>query len=447
MKKRTRIISGILAIIMGGVIAAGCKREEVPVPSQTGTQAPSGQTGGAPAGEAAPIPVSYWYYHKGDEAVIMEHVIQRFNESQTEYVVEGFSVPDKQKYLVAMSGDESPDVIELTNTEVVSYQSGGLLENLTDMGTSRGFDFEVFDAPAADNNSIGGQMYGFPITSVIIQMFYNKDILEQINEAEPPKTMEELYDMALRATTVDADGNIDVLGYPLFPLASARQELIYAFGGPWVAEDGVTPTADSQGILDSLRMNLEFRNRYGIDKVQKFVATGNTNRYTPQDIFFAGKQLFRFDGPWLANQITDNNPDVNFGVAMIPGTEANPELLGVSRYENTSLGIPVGAKEKEGAYAFASWFATEGVKDFLLEIGSLPANKTLFDDEELMACNEVFPSFMEALKTGNGVPSLKMADTAQYTSLIEEYLDYVYNGTKTPEDAMNELQKAASQLR
>lgn len=290
-------------------------------------------------------------------------------------------------------------------------------------------------------------MYGFPITSVIIQMFYNKDILEQINEAEPPKTMEELYDMALRATTVDADGNIDVLGYPLFPLASARQELIYAFGGTWVAEDGVTPTADSQGILDSLRMNLEFRNRYGIDKVQKFVATGNTNRYTPQDIFFAGKQLFRFDGPWLANQITDNNPDVNFGVAMIPGTEANPELLGVSRYENTSLGIPVGAKEKEGAYAFASWFATEGVKDFLLEIGSLPANKTLFDDEELMACNEVFPSFMEALKTGNGVPSLKMADTAQYTSLIEEYLDYVYNGTKTPEDAMNELQKAASQLR
>ena len=157
--------------------------------------------------------------------------------------------------------------------------------------------------------------------------------------------------------------------------------------------------------------------------------------------------MFRFDGPWLANQITDNNPDVNFGVAMIPGTEANPELLGVSRYENTSLGIPVGAKEKEGAYAFASWFATEGVKDFLLEIGSLPANKTLFDDEELMACNEVFPSFMEALKTGNGVPSLKMADTAQYTSLIEEYLDYVYNGTKTPEDAMNELQKAASQLR
>ncbi len=447
MRKRTRIISGILAVLMGAVAVAGCKKEEPPVQSQAGAQDTKAQAGADQAGGAAPVPVSYWYYHKGDEAVMMEHVIQRFNESQSQYVVEGFSVPDKQKYLVAMSGDESPDVIELTNSEVVSYQGSGLLENLTAMGNSNGFDFGVFDAPAVDNNSIDGQMYGFPITSVIIQMFYNKDILEQIGEKEPPETMEELYDMAVRATTLDGDGNIDVLGYPLFPLASARQELIYAFGGTWVAEDGLTPTADSQEILDSLHMNLEFRNRYGIDQVQKFVATGNTNRYTPQDIFFAGKQLFRFDGPWLANQIRDNNPDINFGVALIPGTQANPELRGVSRYENTSLGIPVGAKEKEGAYAFASWFATEGVKDFLMEIGSLPANKTLFDDEELMACNDVFPSFMEALKTGNGVPSLKMADTAQYTSLIEEYLDYVYNGTKTPEDAMEELQKAASQLR
>lgn len=54
---------------------------------------------------------------------------------------------------------------------------------------------------------------------------------------------------------------------------------------------------------------------------------------------------------------------------MIPGTEANPGLRGVSRYENTSLAIPAGAKEKDGAYAFISWFTTEGAKDFLLEIG------------------------------------------------------------------------------
>lgn len=278
-------------------------------------------------------------------------------------------------------------------------------------------------------------------------MFYNKDILESIGETEPPKTMEELYDMAVRATTLDANGDIDILGYPLFPLASARQEGIYAFGGRWVDEkDGKTVTADSQGVLDSLKMNVEYRSKYGIEKVQKFVATGNTNRYTPQDIFFAGKQLFRFDGPWLAKQINDNNPDINYGVALIPGTKANPDLLGTSRFETTSVAIPVVAKEKEGAYAFAQFLATEGAKDVLLGIGSLPANKTLFDDADLLASNAVFPDFMEALKSGNGVQYPRLGDSAKYTSLIETTLDYVYNGTKTPEQALADLQKEASAL-
>ena len=209
----------------------------------------------------------------------------------------------------------------------------------------------------------------------------------------------------------------------------------------------MTPTANAQGILDSLNMNVKFREKYDINKVQAFVATGNTNRYTVQDIFFVGKQLFRFDGAWLANMIATNNPNLNYGVTLIPGTKANPGIRGVSRYENSSLSIPIGAKEKDGAYDFMNWFTHEYVKDFLLEIGSLPANNTLFDDPDLRASSKAFPSFMDALKTGNGVSAPKMAESAQYISLINEYLDYVYNGSKKPEQAMNELQAQALKLK
>ena len=112
--------------------------------------------------------------------------------------------------------------------------------------------------------------------------------------------MEELYEMAVKATEVDDKGTITRLGYPLFPLASARQELIYAFGGKWWSDDGLTLTPDDPAILDSLKMNIDYRSQYGIEKVQEFVATANTNRYTENDMFFAGKQLFRFDGTWMA---------------------------------------------------------------------------------------------------------------------------------------------------
>ena len=147
--------------------------------------------------------VTYWYYHKGNEATYQENAIARFNESQDKYFVQGFSVPDKQKYLVAMASDESPDVIALTNAEVISYQTSGLLEDMSTMGEANGFDFSIYDAPALTANSVDGRMYAFPLTSVVIQMFYNIDLLNSIGETEPPTTMEELFEMAEKVTTVD----------------------------------------------------------------------------------------------------------------------------------------------------------------------------------------------------------------------------------------------------
>jgi multiple sugar transport system substrate-binding protein len=347
-----------------------------------------------------------------------------------------------------MASNESPDLIELSTQDIPSYSANGVLEDLSAKGSKSNFDFSIFSNSAKAANSVNGSYYALPYATDIIQMFYNKDLLAQIGATEPPKTMEELYDMAVKATKLDAKGNIDILGYPLFPLASARQEGIYAFGGTWVdSETGKKPTANSQGVLDSLNMNVKYRSLYGIDKVQKFVATSNTNRYTPQDIFFAGKQLFRFDGTWLAKMIKDNNPKINYGVTMIPGTKANPELRGVSRYENTSVAIPTAAVEKDGAFALAQYLVTDGAKGILMGIGSLPANKNLYEDKELLGSNDCFPQFIDALKADNGVQYPKMEESSKYTSLIEESLDYVYNGVKTPKDAMDALEEQASALK
>lgn len=392
--------------------------------------------------------VTFWYYHKGDEGAVLDKVVKAFNESQTDYVVEGFSVPDKQKYLVAMASNESPDLIELSSQNIASYKANGLLEDLSALGSKTKFDFSIFSDSTKIANTVGDSYFAIPYATDVIQMFYNKDLLAKIGEKEPPKTMEELYDMAVKVTTLDKAGNIDILGYPLFPLASAKQEGVYAFGGTWVDPiTGLKPTANSQGVLDSLNLNVKYRNLYGISKVQKFIATSNTNRYTPQDIFFAGKQLFRFDGPWLAKMIKDNNPKINYGVTLIPGTNANPQIRGVTRFETTSVSIPVGSVNKEGAWAFAQYIATDGAKNLLMGLGSLPTNKNLYDDKELLASNDSFPDFIEALKADKGVQYPKMEEAAKYTSLIDAYLDYVYNGTKTPKAAMDELQKQASTLK
>ena len=394
-----------------------------------------------------PQVISFWYNNTGDEAKVYENAIAAYNASQSKYRVEGLSVNDTQKLIVALASNEAPDLVKGSNYQVISYQNNGLLESMKSLVSRDQFDTGVFAAKAIEANSVKGEVFGLPLSGYTIQMFYNKDLLAAAGYSAPPATVEEMYEMAVKATKLDASGNIEILGYPLFPLASARQELIYAFGGRWWAEDGVTLTPQSPGNLESLRYNLRYRSQYGIDKVQAFVATANTNRYTEQDMFFAGKQLFRLDGSWLPTMMKNFNSTVNWGIALIPGPKASPSIRGVSRHETDSVFIPVTAAHKDGAWDFAKWLCgPAGSKIILLGTGNLPALKALYTDSDILA-KPGFKEFIDALQLEKGIQYPVIASFAEYTSMINEYLDYVYSGRQTPEAAMAALAERAKNLK
>ena len=442
MKKQLAAI--MAATMMMGTLAAcgGGASTATSAADSTATSAAASES----SGEKTKI--TFWYSHSGDEAAAFEAAIASYNASQDKVEVEGLSVTDKQKIIVALSGSEAPDVIEVSNQDIINYANNGLIETLNDKADADGYDVAgTYSAQALTANTLNDDLYGMPLAAMIIEMFYNKDILAEIGYDAPPTTMEELYEMAVKATELDADGNITRLGYPLFPLASARQEGIYAFGGRWWAEDGTTLTPDDPGILDSLHMNVEYRSLYGIDKVNEFVATANTNRYTENDMFFAGKQLFRFDGTWLDAMIKANNADLNYGVALIPGTEAHPEDQGSSRYETNSLAIPVTCQNEDAAWDFIKYFTnSDATKQLLISMANLPVLPALYDDPDMLAAMPSAEIFIDALKKENGIQYATIADLSQYTSLINEELDYVYNGSKTPEEAMAELKTRSETL-
>jgi multiple sugar transport system substrate-binding protein len=400
-----------------------------------------------PAAAGGPQTVSFWYNNTGEEAKVYEQAIAAYNASQNVYRVEGLSVNDQQKLIVAMSGNEAPDVVQGSNAQIVSYQANGLLLSLKSFIDKEKFDLTMYSNKAIEANTVNGEIFALPLTGYTIQLFYNKDLLKAAGFSEPPKTVEEMYDMAVAATKLDADGNIDILGYPLFPLASARQELIYAFGGRWWSPNGKTLTPQDQGIIDSLTYNVRYRNQYGIEKVQAFVATANTNRYTEKDMFFAGKQLFRLDGSWLPTMMAGFKSTVNYGIALIPGTKAHPELQGTSRFETNSIFIPVTAARKEGAWDFAKWLTgPAGAKIIDVGTGNLPALKSLYTDPDILA-KPGFPEFIDALKLEKGIQYAQINDFNEYVSMLNEYLDYVYSGQQTPEAAMAALANRAKNLK
>lgn len=435
-----------IAFMMAGMMAAvsltGCSQgsgETTSQVAQTDTgEAKTEDTTGAGSNTEREI-VNYWHIHTGDEAKVEDELIAAYNASQDKYEVVGLSMNDQQKLIVAMSSDEGPDVIFSSNANLTTYYFNGLLQNLQEYAERDQLDMGQWTEKSLESCTFDGNLYALPNAGgSAIMMYYNKDLLEEAGYSEPPTTMEELYEMSEKITKLDENGDIETFGYPLFPLASARQELIYAFGGRWWDEEG-NLTPDSEGILESLHMNMKVREMYGIEKVQAFVGTANTNRYTEQDMFFTGNQAFRFDGTWLPTMIKNNNPDLNYGIALVPGTEAHPENLGVSRYESSTLSMPINAKCKEGAWDFIKFSASyEGAKIMDVGRGATPARFDLMEDEDILAIPGQ-SEFIEANKLEKGINYPKIKDYAKYVSLIDNALDLVYNGYQTPEEAMADL--------
>lgn len=403
--------------------------------------------GNKESAQTGPQTVTFWYNNTGDEAKVYEQAVAAYNASQSKYRVEGLSVNDAQKLIVALASREAPDLVKGANYQVTSYQAQGFVESMKSFIARDKFDTNIYADKSIEANTMKGEIYGLPLSGYTIQMFYNKDLLAAAGYSAPPATVEEMYEMAVKATKLDASGNIDVLGYPLFPFASARQELIYAFGGRFWAEDGVTLTPQNPGTLESLKYNVRYRTQYGIDKVQAFIATANTNRYTEQDMFFAGKQLFRLDGSWLPTMMENFKSTVNWGIAYIPAPAANPSIRGTSRYETDSVFIPVTAAQKDGAWDFAKWLTgSVGSKIILLGTGNLPALKALYTDAEILA-KPGFKEFIDALQLEKGIQYATIGSFAEYTSMINEAVESVYAGTQTPEAALAALADRSKNLK
>ena len=443
MKKTIALLLALIMVLPMAACAA--KDTQTETPASNAAEAAPEQSAGNNAGGEREI-VNYWHIHTGDEALVEDELVAAYNASQDKYEVVALSMNDQQKLIVAMSGDEGPDVVFTSNSNLTTYYFNGLLQNLQEYVDAENYDLTPFTEKSLESCTFDGNLYALPNGGCNqIQLFYNKDLLAAAGYNEPPATMEEMFEMGEKITTLDEDGNIDVLGYPLFPFASARQELIYAWGGRWWDDDG-NLTPEAEGNLVSLHKNLEFREKYGIEKVQAFMGTANTNRYTEQDMFFIGKQAFRLDGTWLTTMIENNNPDLNYGITLVPATEDHPELRGVSRYETSTLMMPINAKNKEGAWDFIKYVSSyEGAKIMDIGRGSVPCRYDLLEDPDILAIPG-FDAFIEANNAGNGINYPKMKDYAKYVSMIDNALDLIYNGYMTPEDALADLAVQAKDL-
>lgn len=364
--------------------------------------------------------IKIWTYLSNNEAKVFQKQLDQYSKEkgikiQAEYIPFG----DYKKQLsVAIGAGTLPDIIMIDNPDHAQFAKMGIFADITDkMNSWEGKDM-YFKGPML-STMVDGKNYGLPFTSNNLALFYNKKMLKQ-EGVEVPKTWVELKNAAKKLTKNGIFGM--AVGSP------KNEEATFQFL-PWMISAG--------GSYDKL-------NSEGTIKAATFwrdlISEGLMSKETPtwgqgdaQKQFSAEKVAMFIGGPWMVSQIKEDNPNIEFGVAMMPIDKVNASVLG-----GENLGITSNSKDIDLAWDLLKYIGDYNtVKEFIGQTGYFPPRSDVAKEPEWTTdpIKKVFAEQMQYALPRGPHPKWPEISEAIYTALQE-----IEVGTATPEEALNNAQ-------
>ncbi|WP_336055098.1 ABC transporter substrate-binding protein [Nitratireductor sp. CH_MIT9313-5] len=328
-----------------------------------------------------------------------------------------------QKLTTDISGGANADLSIIGTRWLIDFVEQGIAAPLDEYMSDEFKDrfFPVFLEPSV----MDGKTYGLPIAASARAMYYNKDLFEQAGIEEVPDTWEEL---AAAAEKISALGD-DIAGFGLQGKEIETDVYFYyafwAHGGELVEDDG-TSGLDSEAAYKAAETYKSL-----IDSGATQPGVTSYNREDVQNLFKQGKVGMMITAPFLSNQIKEEAPDLEYGVAAIPaGPDGDRGTYGVT----DSIIMFENSENKELAWKFLDMlFTTEWRAKFTEGEGFLPVNPEVAkqpafaDNADLKAFTDllpdarfapVIPGWEEiAAKTSDAVQKIYLGDAEPKAAL------------------------------
>ena len=331
-------------------------------------------TGEGPSEEEAPAQLRVWLVGTDTPQEARDYLETEFEEAHegTDLVIEE-QVWDGlvDKLTTSLSGSDSPDVVEVGNTQAVAFTSVGAFMDLSDKKEELGGDdlLEGF----VESGTYDGTFYAAPYYAGSRLVFYRKDLLQSAG-LEVPTTLEEFVATGEALRAANGEGQFSGI---YFPGQDWRNALpyIWAAGGDLAVEDG----GEWKGAL-STPESIE-----GLEMVQQVMtsasgAAKDGNEVDPQ-VPYCADQVGMLSAPgWVQGSILSAETgcpeaEANLGVFALPGESAGetaPVFLGGS-----NIAVAAKSQSPDLAYEALKIMLSDGYQSILAENGLVPARTSL----------------------------------------------------------------------
>ena len=160
--------------------------------------------------------ITFWYGLTGFNGGVVQQVVNKFNESQTKYYVEGIQQPNYDdtinKLNTSLAGGDLPNVVQIYDIgtqRMIDTKRIIPVQDFVDEGQPAG----PGGRPRAGGRSyytVNGKLYSMPFNSSAPVMYYDKNAFKEVglDPDKPPQTYDEVFAAAQKLAKKDASGKI-----------------------------------------------------------------------------------------------------------------------------------------------------------------------------------------------------------------------------------------------
>ena len=390
--------------------------------------------------------VIFWHMWTGEWQPVVEGIVKRFNESQTQYEVVPLVVPPEgalQKFLLSASGGKAPDLVSQWNPVEGTWTDRGLVRPLEEIMTPdeaaryRSEAYPVMRAHATYKGKLMAMIAGVDVSAV----YYRLDQLKEVgvDKDHLPQTLEDLVALGEKMDRRDKDGNLTRIGF----LPQSWKVMVPSFGGSF--------DNDGKMIFDTPanRRAAEFvvagQKRLGFEKVSRFMSSQAADTGITQPLI-AGNFSMLIDGQWRVKQTADFAPNLDYCITPIPPPKGGKPLASMT--DPNYLMIPTSAHCPKGAWAFMKYWigmddAEAGGKN-TSDMGWLPYCKRVATSNAYQAYLKKYPryqTFLDLVASPN-LQRFPVTGLQSYVSgEITKAEESTGRGTLGPDQALKGLEK------
>ena len=299
-----------------------------------------------------------------------------------------------------------------------------------------------------ENNTVGGRLVSIPWFGDAGILYYRTDLLEKYGYKAPPKTWEELAEMAKKIQEGERKaGKGDFQGFVFQGKASESVtcnaiEWIYSFGGGTIVEPDKKVTINNPNAIKAL------------ETAKGWVGTISPKGVTTygeeeaRNVWQAGNAAFMRNWPYAYALGNDPKSVIagKFDVAVLPkggDNGKNAACLG-----GWQLMVSAYSKNPDVAADLVKYLASaESQKKRAIELTQLPARPALYSDPEILAKNPYFKNLLDVLSNAVARPStVTGADYNQLSTAFFQSVNKVLTGGETPQNAVQQVERVAKRI-